>query len=336
VKRFEIAVADAWPAGHVVATGNGLDAVEIALRTAGIRSGDLVLTTPLSAFATSLAILRAGAVPIFSDVDQNGLLDLDRCRDLCAQNPRIRALLAVHLYGQAIDLDSLEDLRTRFELRIVEDCAQSIHASWKGRATGSIGQVSATSFYPTKNLGAIGDGGAVLTSSEEIARNARALRNYGQSDFCLHEEIGLNSRLDEVHAAILHDALLPRLESWTRSRADTAARYLAEIRTRSVRLPWISPLSRSVWHLFPVVVAAAHRPSFVRHLNERGVMTGAHYPRLIPDQPAMVKHGAFEVAGELTRAREFAEGEVSLPIHPFLTTDEADHVIDSVDHWRPE
>ena len=336
VERFESALASAWPVGHSVGTGNGLDALEIALRTLGISSGDLVLTTPVSAFATSLAILRVGAVPVFVDVDGRGLLDLDRCRELCERNPRVRALVAVHLYGHAIDLESLEDLGRTFELRIVEDCAQSIHASWNGRATGTVGQVSATSFYPTKNLGALGDGGAVLTASAEIARAARALRNYGQTDFCLHQEIGLNSRLDEVHAAVLHDAFLPRLESWTRSRAEIAAHYLGEIHNRWVRLPVTSPASRSVWHLFPVIVAAAHRMSLVRHLRDRGGMSGAHYPRLIPDQPAMKRYGAFELGCDLARATEFVAGEVSLPIHPFLTSEETGRVIDSVNCWRPE
>lgn len=335
VERFESALADAWPVRHVVATGNGLDALEIALRCLGVGSGDRVLTTPLSAFASTLALVRVGAVPVFVDVDAEGLIDLDRCREACARDARITSALVVHLYGHPLDLDRLAALRRDFGLRVVEDCAQSIGARWNGVPTGSVADVSATSFYPTKNLGCLGDGGAVLTASGALAGEARALRHYGQSAKYIHDHLGLNSRLDEVHAAILADVLLPRLADWTRRRASTSWRYRREIDSPGLELPSLPPRGSSAWHLFPLLVAAGQRPSFVRYLRERGVMTGVHYPHLIPDQAALREYGHFEVVGDLPRARRYAESEVSLPIHPFLSEVEVAHVIACCNAWRP-
>lgn len=334
-ERFEAALVDAWPIRHVVATGNGLDALEVALRCLGVGSGDRVLTTPLSAFASTLALLRVGAVPVFVDVDRSGLVDLGRCQEACARDERITALLVVHLYGHPLDLDRLAALRREFGLRVVEDCAQSIGARWGGSPTGSVGDVSATSFYPTKNLGGLGDGGAVLTPSAELASKARALRNYGQSTEYVHDQLGLNSRLDEVHAAILGDVLLPRLADWTKRRASTSLRYRQEIDNPCLDLPSVPAVASSAWHLFPILIADGQRPSFVRYLRDLGVMTGVHYPHLIPDQAAIHEYGHFEVVGDLPRARRYAEGEVSLPIHPFLSEAEVGHVIACCNAWRP-
>lgn len=335
VSSFEAALAREWSVAHAVATGSGLDSLEIALRCLDVGPGDFVLTTPLSAFATTLAALRVGAVPVFSDVDPSGLLDLDRCRDICARDCRIRTLLIVHLYGHPADLGRLEALKRDFDLRVVEDCAQSVCAAWDGLSTGTIGQIAATSFYPTKNLGALGDGGAVLTSSAALAGRARSLRDYGQTGKYIHDEIGLNSRLDEAHAAVLNDALLPRLAEWNLRRAATSARYFEGIRNDWLKLPVVPAEARSAWHLFPVLVASGYRSSFAQHLRSNGVMTGVHYPYLIPDQRALTRSGRFQTATELTRARQLAENEVSIPIHGFLTDDEVEHVIASCNDWRP-
>lgn len=335
VAGFEAALARSWPIGHVIGTGTGLDALEIALRCLGVGAGDLVLTTPLSSFASTLAVLRAGAIPVFADVDRCGLLDLALCRKICAQEPRIRCLLVVHLYGCPLDLEALESLKRDFQLNVVEDCAQSIGATWKGRATGTVGQISATSFYPTKNLGSLGDGGAVLTSSSDLADRSRALRDYGRTSKYVHDEIGLNSRLDECQAAILGDALLPRLSEWAGRRRAIASRYRAEIRNRWLELPEIPPQASSNFHLFPVLAPPGERDSFVRFLKARGIMTGCHYPRLIPEQRALVRYCDFQVLTELDQAKRFAENEVSLPVHHFLTDEEVDHVIGCAHRWSP-
>lgn len=334
VRAFEAALATQWGLAHAVGVASGLDAIEICLRCQGIGPGDAVLTTPLSAFATSLAIVRAGARPVFVDVGADGLLDLELCRDLVARRPDVRALLPVHLYGHALDLDALRALRDEHGLVVVEDCAQSISATWNGRPTGSVGQMAATSFYPTKNLGALGDGGAVLTADPALAERAAALRHYGQTATYVHDVLGLNSRLDEVHAAILRRAMLPRLAGWTARRAATAGRYRGELANARVTVPPAASGSGSVWHLFPVLVAADRREAFVAHLRGRGVAAGCHYPRVIPDQQALRGHGEVEVIGSLPNARRFASGEVSLPIHPFLTGEEVTRVIDACNSWE--
>jgi dTDP-3-amino-3,4,6-trideoxy-alpha-D-glucose transaminase len=239
----------------------------------------------------------------------------------------------VHLYGHALDLGELEALRADFGITLLEDCAQSIGAESNGRRTGTVADVAATSFYPTKNLGAFGDAGALLVRSDEIALRARALRHYGQTATYVHDVVGLNSRLDELHGAVLSQALLPHLDAWTRRRREVAARYGRGLSSPALELPSEPPGSRSVWHLYPVLVRRGTRDAFVRHLRERGVASGMHYPRLIPDQRAL-EGRRFEVAGDLSRARRFAECEVSLPIHPFLTDSEVDRVIEACNGWE--
>ncbi len=332
VRRFEIALASHWGVREAIGVASGLDAIEIALRAAGLQPGDAVLTTPLSAFATTLAVLRVGGTPIFCDTDENGLLNLDLAEDVLRSDSRIRFLLPVHLFGQSLNLDRLGELQTRYGTTIIEDCAQSVGASWQGRATGTVGLLSATSFYPTKNLGAMGDGGAVLMNDANLAEKVRRLRDYGQSAKYLHDEIGWNSRLDEVHAAILSEAVLPRLTAWTSRRQQVATAYTNGITHPAIRLLRPASPSASCEHLFPVAVAAEHRADLEGWLKSQSIGTGRHYPILIPDQKAMTAAN-HEVRGELTVAHRLAQGEVSLPIHPQLTQDEVERVIAAVNAW---
>ncbi len=334
VLAFEEELARLWRRRHAVGCGNGLDGIEIALRALGLRPGEKVLTTPLSAFATTLAILRAGGVPVFVDVDRHGLIDLDECRDLLARDRSVRTMVPVHLYGHALDLDALADLKRKFELRIVEDCAQAIGACWGDRPAGSVGDLAVVSFYPTKNLGALGDGGAIATDDAAFAEACRVLRDYGQGDKYVHVRLGLNSRLDELHAAILRRAFLPRLAGWTERRRAIAARYREGIRNDAAAAYPVPARSQSVWHLFPVSVPAERREAFRDHLHGRGIVTSVHYPRIIPAQPAM-EGRPFETAGDLPHARAAAGGEVSLPIHPYLGEEEIDRVIEHVNGWPP-
>ena len=333
VRRFEARLAATAGCAAVVGVGNGLDALEICLRGLGVGPGDRVLTTPLSAFATTLAILRAGATPCFVDVDASGLLDLERARTRLRHEPRIRCLLPVHLYGHALDLEELAALRDELEVLVIEDCAQAIGARWCRRPVSAASRLAATSFYPTKNLGALGDGGAVLAAEETLAEAARTLRNYGQRDTYDHVMTGLNSRLDELHAALLADVFLPRLADWTARRRATAARYRAEIDNPALVLPPLPAGSESVWHLFPVLVEPVRREQFRSHLQLHGVQTGLHYPTVIPDQPALADGPKCEVSDDLTRARRFAAAEVSLPIHPFLDVEEVECVIRACNEW---
>ena len=332
VRALEETLAARWGLKHAVGVGSGLDAIEISLRALGCRPGDRVLTTPLSAFATTLAIVKLGAIPVFADVDHSGLVDLNRCRELLRGRSDIRFFVPVHLYGHALDLTKLRDLRRDFGLNIVEDCAQSIDARFRGEPTGTAGQLAATSFYPTKNLGAMGDGGAILTNDDDLAGRVRALRDYGQSAKYVHDYIGYNSRLDELHAAVLHDVCLPHLEKWTSRRREIASVYIRRLQRARVQSFPVPEGSESCWHLFPVCVPAEARDGFIEHLKASGVATGIHYPKAIPDQPAL-KTVQTEMADDCAAARRFCAAEVSLPIHPYLTDAEVDQVIRAVNTW---
>jgi dTDP-3-amino-3,4,6-trideoxy-alpha-D-glucose transaminase len=333
VSRFEQELAHYWNFAHAVGVASGLDALEISLRILNCKGGDKVLTTPVSAFATTLAIVKLGAIPVFADVDEHGLLDLGAARAALAEDETIRFLVPVHLFGHALNPERLRALQAEFELTIVEDCAQSVGALWKGEHTGSAGQCAATSFYPTKNLGALGDGGAVLTNDKGLDAAARMFRDYGQRAKYCHDVAGYNSRLDEFHASFLRRAALPRLEKWISRRREIAGRYLEGIRHPAIKQCGAPCGSESSWHLFPVLVPPERKQEFLSYLTTHGITAGEHYPTAIPDQPAM-EHLAFEIAASgIERSRQFCRSEVSLPIHPYLTNDEVTTVIESVNRW---
>lgn len=332
VAAFEAALAQRLGRSSAVGCASGLDAIEMGLRALGMDRGAKVLTTPFSAFATTLGIVRAGGVPVFVDVDEGGLLDLSQAEAAVSADRSIRFLVPVHLYGHALDMEGLASLKGRFGLRVLEDGAQAITARRGGRAVGSVGEICALSFYPTKNLGALGDGGAVLTDDESLRDACRALRDYGQTGKYEHAVLGLNSRLDELHAAVLRRALLPRLDRWTERRRAIARHYLGRIRSPHVRPLPAAEGSEPDWHLFPVMVRGGRRAAFAAHLRDRGVQAAVHYPKLICDQRAL-RGFPFEARGELPRARALAEGEVSLPIHPHLDDTEVERVVDAVNSW---
>ena len=334
VRELEQALAGYWgDAGSAIGVASGMDALELALRALGCSAGDRVLTTPLSAFATTLAILKIGAIPVFADTDENGLVDLTLCRR-ALEAGNIGYFVPVHLYGMPLSSDALTDLRDRYELRIVEDCAQSIGALSNGRATGLVGHCAATSFYPTKNLGAMGDGGAVLTSDPDLDARIRVLRDYGQTAKYRHDVAGSNSRLDELQAAYLLDACLPRLDRWTSRRRAIAARYLQEIRHPEVRLPVPDADAQPCWHLFPVFVPPARRDQFLQHLKDSGICAGIHYPVAIPDQQAL-QNVAWEwgAGSDGSICRRVCAGEVSLPVHPYLSDDAVSRVVQAINRW---
>ena len=332
VAAFESSLATHWGLTSAIGTGNGMDAIEIVLRAGGLKRGDLVLTTPVSAFATTLAILRAGGVPVFVDTDDTGLIDLGQAETVLDRRPDIRWMVPVHLYGHCLDMPRLQILARR-GLRIVEDCAQSIGASHQGTRCGTAGFAATVSFYPTKNLGALGDGGAILTNDPDLASTCRQWRDYGQSAKYEHTVAGMNSRLDEWHAAILADAMLPRLDTATARRRAIAARYLAQLRSDHVQPLPVPPGSESVWHLFPVRVRE-DRPALLAHLAAHGVQSAVHYPAIIPDQPAMAAE-AHEVASPLENARRLTREVLSLPVHPWLTDEQVETVVRAVNSWHP-
>ena len=326
VKNFERALSRYWGLPHSIGVGSGLDAIELSLRALGCGPGDFVLTSPISAFATPLAIVKTGAAPVFADCDAYGLIDLDECREVLEKRPEIRYMAPVHLYGHSLDQDKLAALRDRFQLRIVEDCAQSIGARWKGSATGCIGQFAATSFYPTKNLGALGDGGAVLTQTEENADLIRRFRDYGQSSKYVHDVIGYNSRLDEVQAAILDTVFLPRLAGWTEARRRIARTYLSGIRSSALKPAGAPQGSDSCWHLFPVLVDPDRKAEAMTYFKTNGISVAEHYPMALVEQNALAPWKGSR-GSECSRAKQFCRREISLPIHPYLTEEEVTAVV---------
>jgi dTDP-4-amino-4,6-dideoxygalactose transaminase len=286
VEAFETEFAAASHVAHAVGVGTGTDAITLILRALDIGAGDEVITPPLSAAYSALAVMMAGARPVFADIDAERLT-LDPRATEAAITTRTRAIMPVHLYGQAADMRPLEAIAARHNLAIVEDAAQAHLGTADGRPIGTIGVAAATSFYPTKNLGAAGDGGAVLTRDAQLAARVRRLRNGGQSSRYQHEEFGVNSRLDEMQAAILR-ARLKYLPAWTAKRRAIAARYRAALGSLGagarVRLPREFDPGH-VYHLFPLLADARDR--FQAHMKERGIETLIHYPIPIPRQPAL-------------------------------------------------
>ena len=330
VAGFEQDLATFHGVAHAVGCASGLDAIEIGLRAAGIGSGDEVLTSPLTAFATALAILRTGATPVFADVDELGLLSLDSVAAVLSSRPSIRAVIPVHLFGHAVEIEPLRILAAEHGCVVLEDAAQAIGASSGGAPVGATTVGAATSFYPTKNLGALGDGGALLTNDADIATAARQLRDYGQRAKYEHVVAGLNSRLDELQAAILRTAVLPGLRVALDRRAAIAERYLNGIRNH--RIVVRPPATPSTWHLFPVFVASvADRDALQAHLTQHEIQTAVHYPILASAQLALADLDIG--ARDFPVAQRLADTEVSLPIHPYLSDDDVDRVIESCNSW---
>jgi len=326
VAAFERDFAAASGAARAIGVGNGTDAIALILRALGIGAGDEVITSPLSAAYSALAIMSAGARPVFADVDPlTATLDPERIAERVG--PRTRAILPVHLYGQPADMTGIARVAAQHNLAIVEDCCQAHFATSQGRPVGTIGAAGAFSFYPTKNLGALGDGGAVVTNDDALADRISRLRNGGQTDRYHHQEPGINSRLDEMQAAIL-SARLPRMRGWTQRRRALAARY----RSRLAGSP-VEPLAERdhghVYHLF--VVRTGERDALQAHLAACGVETLIHYPVPLPRQPAI----AAQNPADCPVAARLCDGILSLPLHPALRDDEVDEIAAAVDAFQP-
>ncbi len=326
VEAFEQEFAAASGAAHAVGVGTGTDAIALVLRALGIGAGDEVITTPLSAAYSALAVMMAGARPVFADIDP-ARLTIDPEQIAHAVSPRTRAILPVHLYGQPADMAAIERISARHNLAIVEDCCQAHLATAGARPVGTIGIAGAFSFYPTKNLGALGDGGAIVTNDRALADRLRRLRNGGQTDRYHHQEPGINSRLDEMQAAILR-ARLPRLRNWTERRRALAARYRSRLAGSLVAVPPELDAGH-VYHLF--VARNGARRELQAHLAASGIETLIHYPVPIPRQPAMA---AVDPA-ECPVASRICDEVFSLPLHPALHDDEVDAVAAAVHVFEP-
>jgi dTDP-3-amino-3,4,6-trideoxy-alpha-D-glucose transaminase len=321
VEAFEREFAAASGATHAVGVGNGTDALALILRALGIGAGDEVVTTPLSAAYTALAIVMAGARPVFADIDPQRMT-LDPAAAERAITGRTRALLPVHLYGQPADMPALAALASRRNLALVEDCCQAHLATCAGQPVGTFGAAGAFSFYPTKNLGALGDGGAVVTRDAALAARVACLRNGGQADRYQHVELGINSRLDEMQAAILR-VRLPRLRAWTDQRRALAARYRSLLKGAAIDIPpEMDP--GHVYHLFPI--RTRDRAVLQDRLRAAGIETLVHYPTPISQQPAF----ASLAAADCPHASRAAGEVISLPLYPGLAAEAVTTVAEAV------
>lgn len=325
VKTFEAAWAARCGLPHCLGVGNGMDAIEIGLRALGIGPGDEVITTPMTAFATVLAVIRAGAVPVLADIDPGTALLDPESAGRCL-SPRTKAVLLVHLYGQIKGMDKWVSFCRDSGIALAEDCAQSHLAAWNGKPAGGFGAFGAYSFYPTKNLGALGDGGAVVTRDAHVAGAASRLRNYGQSERYHHPVLGLNSRLDEIQAAVL-SARLPWLERFGARRRAIAQAYREGIREGKVRLLAAPENAENhVYHLF--VARCRERGKLMAHLKERGIESQIHYP--IPVHRQEPCRGLRRDPRGLPAAETHAEECISFPCHPQMGDTDAEAVIEAI------
>ena len=331
VAAFEKQWANVCGVDFGVGVGNGMDAIEIALRSLDIGPGDEVITTPMTAFATVLAILRAGATPVLADIDPNTALMSIESASRCV-TPQTKAVVLVHIYGQVREMSAWAEFCSKHDIMLIEDCAQAHLASLDGKMAGSFGIAGAYSFYPTKNLGAPGDAGMLVTHSEALALRAGRLRNYGQSERYHHPELGMNSRLDEIHAAMLAERL-KWLPEFTERRRKIADEYRAGIRN-----PLIQQLAEPeeplahVYHLF--VVACVEREALQSHLLRHQVQALIHYPVPIHEQEPCQKI-ARDPQG-LVNSERHAAICLSLPCHPQMTDSDVATVISAVNSFKVE
>jgi dTDP-3-amino-3,4,6-trideoxy-alpha-D-glucose transaminase len=324
VDAFEKELATAMGARDAVSVGNGTDALILALEVKGIGPGDEVITSPMSAAFSALAISRLGATPIFGDVDPV-TMNLDPSTIEALITKRTRGIMPVHLYGHPADMDPIMDIARKHGLIVVEDACQAHAARYQGHPVGSISGIAGLSFYPTKNLGGFGDGGAILVDDPPLAKKLRQLRNGGQSEKYRHDILGTNSRLDDIQAAILRE-LLHTLDAETARRREIAERYFEAFRGLPLGVPEEQEYARAVYHLF--VVRHKHRAAFMTAMAARGVGTLIHYPVALHLQPAYALLGGKR--GDRPVVERAAEEIVSLPVYPELSDAQVGAVIAAV------
>jgi dTDP-4-amino-4,6-dideoxygalactose transaminase len=320
VEQFEREFANYCGVAHCIGVGNGTDAIELVLRASGIRAGDEVILPTNTFVATAEGVIRAGAVPVLVDCDEDFLIDVDAVA--AAVTPKTRAVIPVHLYGQVAPMKALADVLPQ-DVVVIEDAAQAQGAAHAGQRAGSFGVAAATSFYPGKNLGAYGDAGAVLTDNDAIADRVRRLRNHGGIRKYEHIDIGVNSRLDSLQAVVL-SVKLAVLDDWNAERRAAAAHYyelLADV--PQVRRPRVLPGNEHAWHLY--VVRVPHRDFVLAALNAAGIAVGIHYPLPVHLLPAFKSLG--HRLGDFPVAERLGGEILSLPIYPGLTADQQDHVV---------
>ena len=330
VEGFEKAYAGKFGVKHCISCANGTDAIFIALKALGLGPGDEVITAANTFIATSEAIAETGARPVFVDIDKHFHIDPSKIE--AKITPRTKAVIPVHLYGQPADIAAVKALCDKHNLHLVEDCAQSHFATFGGRFTGTFGAAGTFSFYPGKNLGAYGDGGAIITDDDDLARAARLFANHGSLQKHVHEIEGINSRLDAIQAVVLR-AKLARIDDWNRARNGHALRYNELLSgLNGVKCPELRPGTFHIFHLY--VVRASRRDELAEFLKSKGVSTGIHYLTALPFMPAYryLRHQA----SDFPVAHEWQDEILSLPMFPELTEAQILHVTDSIREFYKE
>lgn len=319
VSAFEKQASEWLTVPHAIGVNSGTSALHLAVVAAGLTPGDEVLVPAHTFIGTVWGVLYAGAIPVFCDVDEaTGTIDCAAARKLIT--PRTRAIIPVHLYGQPANMDAVSELARQFKLVVIEDAAQSIGATWNGRATGTIGDFGCVSFYPGKNLGAAGEAGLVMTTDDAHAERIRSLRNHAQTERYIHGETGYNYRMDGLQAVVLSHKML-HLTDWTRERVRLAERYSQMLAGLPLQLPEVRHQSHC-WHLY--VVRTPRRSELRDHLTGAGVETGLHYPVPLHRQPCLSKY--VQAGTEFPQSDRWANEGLSLPLFVGMTDDQLDHV----------
>lgn len=322
VRKFEKDFAKFIGTKHAIGVANGLEALQVILLALGIKKGDEVITTSLSAAATALAITSVGAKPVFVDIDD--FYHIDSAKLANKITDKTFAIIPVHLYGQPAEMDKILAIAKKHKIYVVEDCAQSHGAKFKNKTTGSMGVAGAFSFYPTKNLGALGDAGAITMSDNSLAEKCRSIRNYGQKNRYEHETFGINSRLDELQAAIL-DVKLKKLANANKKRNTIANLYRKYLKgVREIKLPEERMGTTHAYHLF--VIEAEKRDELQNFLKEKGIPTLIHYPIPIHKQKSFKEFNSQALPETEKKVKQI----LSLPCHPYLSGKEVKFVADNI------
>jgi len=327
VERFEREFANFIGSKYCVGVNSGLDALILAARALEIGPGDEVIVPANTYIATVLGITENGATPVLVEPDEYYNLDADKIEQKITD--KTKAIMVVHLYGQAANMDKIKRIAEKYNLYLIEDCAQSHGARFNGKITGTFGDVGCFSFYPTKNLGAFGDAGAIVTENEDIAEKVRMLRNYGSKKKYYNEIEGVNSRLDEMQAALL-SVKLSHYNELRMERERIAQKYLDEIKNPMIELPAIRQGAEHVWHLF--VVRTEKRDELQKYLAENGIGTQIHYP-IPPHLSGAYKHLGYN-EGDFPITERYANTVLSLPIYDGMTDEEAEYVIKVINEYK--
>jgi dTDP-4-amino-4,6-dideoxygalactose transaminase len=326
-EKFEKEFADYIGVKHCIGVANGLDALTLILKAMGVQEGDEVIVPSNTYIATALAVSQTGALPVFVEpILDTYNIDPSRIEEKITE--RTKAIIAVHLQGRPADMDPINAIAKKYNLRVLEDAAQSHGARYKGKQTGSLSDAAGFSFYPGKNLGCLGDGGCVTTNDDEIAEKVRALRNYG-SDYKYHHIYqGVNSRLDEMQAGLLR-VRLPHMEELTKERIAIAERYTQGIHNDKLILPTVRDKADSVWHQY--VVRCEDREALIRHLEEHEIGSIIHYP--VPPHLSQAYSYLGKVKGDYPLTEYYADTVLSIPMYNGMTEEEQDYVIEVLNRF---